>query len=76
MEEGIQGYITTKQAAERGSMDPSNVVRLLQQGKIRGVKVGRDWLVVPESLDHYVTTQGWARARRKKAREAKAKQTS
>jgi excisionase family DNA binding protein len=76
MEEGIQGYITTKQAAERGSIDPSHVVRLLQQGKIRGVKVGRDWLVIPESLDHYLANRGWAKARRKKAREAKAKKTS
>lgn len=70
------GYITTAQAGERGGMHYSNVVRLLQQGKIEGAKFGPIWMVDLDSFDRYVATKGWAKARRKKAREAKAKQSA
>jgi excisionase family DNA binding protein len=76
MEDAFKGLLTTKQAGERVGMHYTNVLRLLEHGKIKGVKVGRDWLVDPESLDHYATTKGWAKARRKKARAVKAQQSA
>jgi excisionase family DNA binding protein len=76
MDEEIKGLLTTQQAGERVGMHRANVVRLLEYGKIKGYRIGRAWLVDAESLDHYAATQGWAKARRKKARAAKAKQST
>jgi excisionase family DNA binding protein len=41
---------TTKEAAERLGLEVSHVRRLLEEGKIRGKKWGRDWMVT--SLDY------------------------
>jgi len=40
---------TTKEAAEKLGLEVSHVRRLLEQGKIKGKKWGRDWQVL--SLD-------------------------
>jgi len=42
--------LTTKQAAQRLGLSSDHVRRLLEQGKIQGKKVGRDWVVL--SLDY------------------------
>jgi len=41
---------TTKEAADRLGLEVSHVRRLLEEGKIRGRKFGRDWMVL--SLDY------------------------
>jgi len=41
---------TTKEAAEKLGLEVSHVRRLLEEGKIRGKKFGRDWMVL--SLDY------------------------
>jgi excisionase family DNA binding protein len=41
---------TTKEAAERLGLEVSHVRRLLEEGKIKGKKFGRDWMVL--SLDY------------------------
>ena len=41
---------TTKEAAEKLGLEVSHVRRLLEQGKIKGRKWGRDWQVL--SLDY------------------------
>ena len=41
---------TTKEAADRLGLEVSHVRRLLEQGKVKGRKFGRDWLVF--SLDY------------------------
>ena len=41
---------TTKEAAERLGLEVSHVRRLLEEGKIKGKKWGRDWMVL--SLDY------------------------
>ena len=41
---------TTKEAAERLGLEVSHVRRLLEEGKIKGRKFGRDWMVL--SLDY------------------------
>jgi excisionase family DNA binding protein len=76
MEEGFKGFLTTKQASERTGMHHANIRRLLEYGRIEGEKVGPIWLVDAESLDWWAANRGWAKARRKKAREAKAKKIS
>ena len=41
---------TTKEAADKLGLEVSHVRRLLEQGKIKGRKWGRDWQVL--SLDY------------------------
>ena len=40
--------LSTKQVADRLSVDPKTVLRYLQQGKLRGTRIGRDYRI-PES---------------------------
>jgi excisionase family DNA binding protein len=69
MEDVLKGFLTTKEAGERVGMHHANVRRLLESGKVKGTKVGRDWVVDAESLDQYAATQGWYRARRRKGKK-------
>jgi excisionase family DNA binding protein len=41
---------TTKEAADRLGLEVSHIRRLLEQGKMKGRKLGRDWVVL--SLDY------------------------
>jgi excisionase family DNA binding protein len=45
--------ITTVQAADRLGVDASRVRQLLAAGKLTGQRVGRDWLIDPQSVDAY-----------------------
>jgi excisionase family DNA binding protein len=38
----IQGYLTTKQAAERLNVVPSRIRRMILDGVIKAEKIGRD----------------------------------
>ncbi len=53
----IEGYLTTKQGAERSGLSRDHVRRLLEWGRLEGMKVGRDWLVSVNSLDHYMANR-------------------
>ena len=53
----IEGYLTTKQGAERSGLSRDHVRRLLEWGRLEGMKVGRDWLVSINSLDHYMANR-------------------
>jgi len=37
---------SVKEAAQKLSLDPSQVRRLLAKGEIKGKKLGRDWVVL------------------------------
>lgn len=37
---------STKEAAQRLGLDESQIRRLLQNGEIKGKKIGRDWIVL------------------------------
>ena len=58
---------TTKEAADRLGLEVSHVRRLLEEGKIRGRKFGRDWMVL--SLDYQ-------RKRRPKTRKGETGENS
>ncbi len=45
--------VPSRSAADLLGVSPRQVVRLIDQGQLRASKVGREWLVVPESIDHY-----------------------
>ena len=45
-------YQTSKEAAERLGLSHSHMRLLLRQGRIQGIKFGRDWLIEVDSLDY------------------------
>ena len=44
-------HVTTAEAAQRLHISKETLARKLSQGKIIGVKVGRQWLISKETLD-------------------------
>lgn len=48
--------ITTKEAAEILEITQEAVARLLRVGKIKGQKLGRDWVVFKSSVEEYLST--------------------
>jgi excisionase family DNA binding protein len=44
-------YYTTAQAAQRLHMKPATLARKLSEGKLVGVKVGRQWLIKKDALE-------------------------
>ena len=67
--------LTTNQAAEVLGIRPATIRQQIQAGRIKAVKMGRDWFIESDELDRYrrehqqtgLTTR-W--------KEAKAKQTT
>jgi excisionase family DNA binding protein len=47
-------YISTDEAGVRLSYTPQHVSRLVRSGKLEGKKLGRDWIVVRESVERYL----------------------
>ena len=45
-------YITSKEVAEKLGMSHSHMRLLIRQGEIKGIKIGRDWLVEDDSVDY------------------------
>ncbi len=50
----FDGYLTTSAASLRCGLSRDHVRRLLERGTLNGVKIGRDWFVMVESLDSYM----------------------
>ena len=50
----IKGYLTTKQASEVYGLSDAHIRRLLEYGKVKGEKVGRDWVIRPSAMDRYM----------------------
>ncbi len=42
----MNGVFSTKEAADRLGLSADHVRRLLEQGHIKGKKLGRDWVVL------------------------------
>lgn len=71
----MAAMLTTNQAAAALDIRPATLRKQIRAGRIKAVKMGRDWFIEPEELDRYhrehqqtgLTTR-W--------REAKAKQTT
>ena len=47
-------YIETSQAAEKLNYHVEHVRRMMREGSLQGIKIGRTWLVQKKSLDEYV----------------------
>ena len=76
MDKMIPGFLGTSKASERLGIDPSHITRLLRGGKLKGVKVGHDWLVQEESLRYYLSNCGQHRDRRRRGKVGHSKKIS
>jgi excisionase family DNA binding protein len=50
-------YLTTAQAARRLHMKAATIAQRINEGKIPGVKVGRQWLIKRETVDAMLEPQ-------------------
>lgn len=48
--------ITTLQAAERSGLSKVHLARLLRNGVLEGVQLGREWLIYTDSLEKYLAS--------------------
>jgi excisionase family DNA binding protein len=48
-------YMTTSEASESLGYTVQHTRLLVRQGRLRGAKMGRDWVVLRESVAEYVT---------------------
>ena len=65
-----QDYIDTKEAAEKWGISEEYVRRLVREGRVKGRKVRRDWIIDSISLAEYMASN---RKRGPKAKKKKAK---
>lgn len=58
-------YVTTSQAAKvlaafllpaGRTISPRTIIRYCHAGKLKAHKVGREWIIIDESLDAYIET--------------------
>lgn len=47
-------YLNTKEAAEKWKVSEVYIRRLVREGRVRGRKVRRDWIIEAESLKQYM----------------------
>ncbi len=47
-------YIETSEAAEQLHYHDEHERRMMREGSLKGIKIGRTWLVQRKSLDEYV----------------------
>jgi len=50
----LNEFISTEEAAERLKYHVEHVRRMMREGSIAGLKIGRTWLVKREALDSYM----------------------
>lgn len=46
--------ITTQQASESSGLSKVHLARLLRDGILEGIQLGRDWLIYTDSLEKYL----------------------
>jgi len=57
MTRDLTKYVTTREAAEMLGVNRFWIVRLLASEKIKGRKLGHDWLVFAPSLEKYLANK-------------------
>jgi excisionase family DNA binding protein len=50
----LNDFISTEEAAEKLAYHVEHVRRMMREGSIQGLKIGRTWLVRREALDSYM----------------------
>lgn len=61
--EGLEPVgLTLKEAADLLRVHENTLAKLLQDGRVRGVKIGREWRTSRQALEDFVDGQGSAPA--------------
>jgi excisionase family DNA binding protein len=60
----IPGYLTVPEAAKRRGVDPDSILALIHRDRLKGYRVGKQWLIREEDLENF---QPLKPGRRKKA---------
>lgn len=50
----LKDYMTTEEAATRLGYHLESIRRMLRDGELKGIKVGRTWLVLRKSVEEYL----------------------
>jgi len=53
----LKGYMTTREASNAYGLSDAHIRRLLEYGKVKGDKFGRDWLVRPSAMERYMANK-------------------
>ncbi len=53
----LSDYVTTQAAADLLGVITTSVNHLLASGRLKGIKLGRDWLVFRPSIEAYLETK-------------------
>ncbi len=53
----LREYITTRQAADLLGLIVTSVNHLLYDGRLQGIKIGRDWFIYRPSIGNYLKTR-------------------
>lgn len=57
MSNALSDYVTTKEAAELLGVDRTHINRLLRENRLRGQKLGHEWIIFRPSLTEYLQTK-------------------
>jgi excisionase family DNA binding protein len=57
MSKDLTKYVTTRQAAELFGVGQEHIRKLLIRGKVKGMQMGRDWIVFVPSIERYMNTK-------------------
>jgi excisionase family DNA binding protein len=60
-----EAFLTVQEVAERLRVAPRTIYRLLDEGALEGVRVGRSWRVSPAALERYLLTNTVVRGAQK-----------
>lgn len=55
--EAKEKLLTVREAAERLDVAPCRIRNLIREGRIRGIKIGRDWLIPESEVRRYDETR-------------------
>ena len=56
-EEATQSLISLVEAAKISGFSQGYLRRLMREGKISGIKIGRDWLTTEKAVRDYLSTE-------------------
>jgi excisionase family DNA binding protein len=51
--DALKDYLSTREAGEKYELSKEHIARMLKAGRLKGKKVGHDWLVYEPSLQKY-----------------------
>ena len=60
-------YLSVREAAQVSALHQDHIARLARSGKIRGMRIGKNWYIEEKSIHSFLILQTYHHARRKHA---------